>query len=208
MTERQVSRNQWRRMLAVVVATLAVPIIPFLVVGELPGQSWLEGAESRGGAVGSAGAVLLAMDVFLPIPSSIIGTLLGARLGLAVGFAWSCLGLVIGHMIGFGIGRLWPARFAPAVADVPSGLAVLLSRPVPVFAEAVAMGAGATRMPLRTYAFWCITGDVIYALVLAANGAQFLPEKVVIWALLLPLALPVLSWLLWKGWQQRRRANS
>ncbi|MDX2020073.1 MAG: hypothetical protein SF187_07510 [Deltaproteobacteria bacterium] len=200
-------KREWRKIVAVVLATLAIPIIPFLVVGELPGQQWLEGHSARGLGVGGTGAVLLAMDVLLPIPSSLVGTLMGARLGVAAGFAWVAAGLIVGHLIGFALGRLWPARFAPTVAQAPTGLAVFLSRPVPVFAEAVAIAAGAARLPLGTYVLWCVSGDALYALVLAANGAQFLPENMVVWALLLPMALPVISWLAWRVWQRRKRAN-
>lgn len=197
---------QWQKPAAVVVATLCIPLIPFLVVGELPGQRWLESGGASGVGVGATGALLLATDVLLPMPSSIVGTLLGARLGVLAGFAWAWAGLVLGHMIGFALGRMWPARFAPTVAYAPTALAVFLSRPVPVFAEAVAIAAGATRLPMRVYAPWCVAGDAVYALVLAANGAQFLPQNMAWWAWLLPMALPVVSWLAWRAWQQRKGA--
>lgn len=200
-------KAEWPKVIAVLVTTLAVPLIPFLAVGELPGQRWLQSAGASGLGVGAAGAGLLAMDVLLPIPSSIVGTLLGARLGVTAGFAWACAGLVLGHMLGFALGRLWPARFAPTVAKAPTGWVIFLSRPVPVFAEAVALAAGATRVPLRTYALWCVGGDALYAIVLAANGARFLPNNMVLWALLLPMGLPAISWLGWKAWQHRKRAS-
>lgn len=200
-------KAEWPKVIAVVVATLAIPIIPFVVVGELPGQRWLESSTASDLGVGATGAGLLAMDVLLPIPSSIVSTLLGARLGVAAGFAWACAGMVLGHMIGFALGRLWPARFAPTLANAPSGWVIFVSRPVPVLAEAVALAAGATRVPLRTYALWCVAGDALYTLVLVANGAQFLPKNMVLWALLLPMGLPAMTWLSWKIWQRRQSTN-
>ena len=187
--------------------TLAIPIIPFLVVGELPGQNWLQGTGLPALGLGLAGAALLALDVLLPIPSSILGTLLGARLGLWAGFAWTFTGLLLGHIIGFSLGRLWPARFAPDIAATPTGIAVFLSRPVPVFAEAVAIAAGAARLPWRTYVFWCLPGDAIYAGALATVGAHFLPEKQFLFALAIPMLLPVLTWFAWKLWQRRTRTR-
>lgn len=187
--------------------TLCIPTIPFVVVGELPGQTWLQGTGLPALGLGLTGAALLALDVLLPIPSSILGTLLGARLGLWPGFAWTLTGLFVGHLIGFSLGRLWPARFAPDIARAPTGIAVFLSRPVPVFAEAVAIAAGAARLPWRTYVLWCLPGDAIYAAALATVGAQLVPEKHFILALAIPMLLPVLAWLAWKFWQRRIRTR-
>jgi uncharacterized membrane protein YdjX (TVP38/TMEM64 family) len=203
----QQNTKHWRSVVAVVVTTIAIPIIPFVIVGELPGQQWLQASGTSAFGFGFTGAVLLTLDVVLPIPSSIVGTLLGARLGIFVGFLWTFFGLFVGHLIGFSLGRLWPARFAPTLAHTPTGIAVFLSRPVPVFAEAVAIAAGASRLPWRTYLPWCLAGDAIYAAGLATNGAHFLPEKLFLPALLLPMGLPVLSWGAWKLWQRAKRAK-
>lgn len=199
--------KQWRRIIAVVVATIAIPIIPFVIVGELPGQQWLQASGTSAFGFGFTGAALLALDVLLPVPSSIVGTLLGARLGVAYGILCTLAGLLLGHVIGFSLGRLWPVRFAPETAHTPTGIVVFLSRPVPVFAEAVAIAAGATRLPWRTYLPWCIAGDAIYAAALATNGAHFLPDKLILPALLLPMGLPVASWSAWKIWQSTKRAK-
>ena len=195
--------RHWRRIVAVAAITLAIPIVPFLVVGELPGQKWLQGTGLPALGLGITGAALLALDVLLPIPSSILGTLLGARLGLWAGFAWTLTGLFAGHLIGFSLGRLWPARFAPDIAAAPTGIAVFLSRPVPVFAEAIAIAAGAARLPWRTYVLWCLAGDAIYAAALVTVGAQLVPEKHLLLALAIPMLLPVLAWRAWKFGQRR-----
>jgi len=199
--------KHWRRIIVVVVATIAIPIIPFVIVGELPGQQWLQASGTSALGFGFTGAALLTLDVLLPIPSSIVGTLLGARLGFFYGFLSTFSGLLVGHVVGFSLGRLWPARFAPETAHTPTGIAVFLSRPVPVFAEAVAIAAGATRLPWRIYLPWCLAGDAIYAAALATNGAHFLPGKLILPALMLPMGLPVFSWAAWKFWRGTKRAK-
>ena len=184
-----------KRALLVLACALLIPIVPFAVIGELPGERWLNAAGEDQLQFGLTGAALLALDVLLPIPSSIIGALLGGRLGLGAGFVWSFSGLVVGHVLGYALGRLVPERWASELPAAPSWIAVLLSRPVPVFAEALAIAAGAERMPLAAFASSAALGDAIYAAALAANGAALLPDG--LWGVGLagPMLVPVLGYL-------------
>ena len=184
-----------KRALLVLACALLIPIVPFVVIGELPGERWLQAAGSDQLRFGLTGAGLLLADVLVPIPSSIIGALLGARLGLTAGFGWCFLGLFAGHALGYALGRLVPQRWASELPAAPSWIALLLSRPVPVFAEALSIAAGAERMPLAAFASSAALGDVIYAAALVANGAALLPEGM--WAVGLagPMLVPVLGYL-------------
>lgn len=184
-----------KRVLLVLTCALLIPIIPFAVIGELPGERWLNAAGSGPLGFGATGAALLMLDVLLPIPSSIVGALLGGRLGLLPGFGWIFFGLVAGHAIGYALGRLVPERWASDLPAAPSWIAVLVSRPVPVFAEALAIAAGAERMPLVAYASSVVLGDAIYAAALAANGAALLPDGLWGVGLVGPMLLPVVGYL-------------
>lgn len=62
-----------------VVLLLAVPLVPFALIGELPGVEWV--ADPDLAVVSALGVLLLAGDVFLPVPSSVVAVFLGARLG-------------------------------------------------------------------------------------------------------------------------------
>ncbi|MDV3243344.1 MAG: hypothetical protein LOY00_16495, partial [Methylocaldum sp.] len=64
-----------RQLILVVSTALAIPIIPFLVIGELPGERWPSATADNALRFGFLGGVLLAGDALLPIPSSVIGTL-------------------------------------------------------------------------------------------------------------------------------------
>ena len=185
-------------MILVLLAALLIPIVPFLVVGNLPGERWLPGADDSELTFGAVGAALLACDVLLPIPSSIIGSVLGARLGMATGAGWTLLGLCAGNFVGFGVGRLLPRRYSASLPATPSALVCFLSRPVPVLAEAVCFAAGATRMGPWSFAVACVTGNAAYALAMAANGAALLPDRFVGPGLILPMSVPVVAWLIWR----------
>lgn len=190
------------------VTTVAVPLVPFALVGELPSHVWLAATDGHAVQIGSFGALLLAADLLLPIPSSVVGALLGARLGPALGFTFCLAGLICGHSLGYALGRLWPARWAPRHAPRTSPWIVLLSRPIPVVAEAAALSAGAARMPWQRFFLACITGDALYAFALVASGAHFLPKGAWAPALLAPIGIPVAGTLLWRRFSRRKAPPS
>ncbi|HTU57662.1 MAG TPA: VTT domain-containing protein [Polyangiales bacterium] len=189
-----------KRALVVLMCALLVPIVPFVMIGELPGERWLNGAGSDSLRFGTTGAGLLALDLLLPIPSSIIGALLGGRLGFVAGGLWCFIGLFVGHCVGYALGRLTPARWTSGARGRSSAswIALLASRPIPVFAEALALAAGAERMPLSAFVGSVAIGDAIYAAALAADGAALLPEGTWGIGLLLPMLLPVVGYLAWR----------
>ena len=201
-----------RRVLVVLACSALVPLVPFLIVGELPGDRWLSAQRHDDQTLGAAGAALLAADLLLPVPSSVIGALLGARLGFVAGFAFALTGLCAGALLGYALGRLLPLRFTssrdaadgPSLRRAPALLIVLLSRPVPVLAEAVAITAGVTRMPAREFTLGMVTGNALYAAALAGDGAALLPGQLAGPGLVLPMLLPVVSWLAWRFMQRRK----
>ena len=192
--------RNYGRLVAVVVTAAVLLSLPFLLIGELPGERWLSAADARAPLFAALGALLLAADVLLPVPSSAVGLMLGARLGLLFGFATCLLGLILGHVIGYGLGRLAPRRWAPSTPRAPSMLGIFLSRPVPMLAEALALSAGATRMPIRHFLMSAALGDAVYAAVLSAAGAELLPTGAYVTALIVPMLLIAVA-----GWAARRR---
>jgi uncharacterized membrane protein YdjX (TVP38/TMEM64 family) len=198
------TRSKWLRALGVLVAAMLVPIIPFAIIGELPGERWLESSSTHGLSFGALGAALLALDVVLPIPSSILGALLGGRLGFTLGFAWAWIGLCTGQIAGYALGRLLPSRWASELPSTPTFALVFLSRPVPVLAEAVAIAAGVERLAFDRFLVTGALGNAIYAAAMAADGAALLPQGVLGPGLILPMLLPVVAYVGWKRWAVRR----
>ncbi len=194
------------RKIVLIIIALLVPIIPFLIIGEIPGEKWLSGTDDNALLFGLTGASLLTSDILLPIPSSIVGTLLGARLGIISGWVWTWSGLMIGNVIGFTVGRYLLTSLKAKMSETPTQVILFLSRPVPVFAEAAAITAGAAKTGIRRFLIACAAGNAIYAGVLSINGALLLPKSLVGPGLVLPMALPVVTWLIWR-WCTRQRKS-
>jgi len=173
--------------------------VPFLVIGELPGERWLSATDDHSVLFALAGAGLLAADVLLPIPSSIVGTMLGARLGFGAGFAAAFAGLMAGQSAVYVVSRCLLRERRGALPAAPTLAAVFLSRPVPVLAEAVAVVAGAARVSWPQLLLACGSGNLIYAGALALNGSQLVPGALIGPGLLLPMLLPVAGWLIWRA---------
>lgn len=192
------------RLVLVIVVALLIPILPFVVIGELPGEAWVEAQGDDALRFGAAGAAILAADILVPVPSSIVGTLLGARLGFLPGFLWAFLGLLAGNLAGFGLGRFVHRRGDRDVPDAPARAVVILSRPVPVLAEAMTFAAGATGMGVLPFLLAIGLGNAAYAAALAGSGAAWLPDGLAGPGLVVPLAIPVVGWALWKAVARRR----
>jgi uncharacterized membrane protein YdjX (TVP38/TMEM64 family) len=187
-----------RQTALIVGVALCVPLLPFIVIGELPGERWLSANDDHAWLFALTGAAVLAADVLLPIPSSIVGTMLAARLGFGAGFAAAFAGMMVGQSAAYFVSRALLRKRAGALPVAPTLMAVFLSRPVPVLAEAVAVAAGAARLSWPQFLLACGAGNFIYAAALALNGAQLLPCDMTGAGLLLPMLLPAMAWLVWR----------
>ena len=119
----------------------------------------LTGPGARSGIVAIAVVLLLALDVLLPVPSSVVSTAAGAALGFLPGLLASTAGMTLGSILGYACGRMWglpltrhvvrekdlehvSARFQQGAA-----WALAVMRPVPVLAEASSLFAGVAGVP-------------------------------------------------------------
>jgi uncharacterized membrane protein YdjX (TVP38/TMEM64 family) len=195
-----------RRATWILACALLIPLVPFLILGELPGERWLSAHDGNAQYFAAVGAALLALDVLLPIPSSIVGWLLGARLGFTAGFAAAFVGLAVGNVVGYWLGRLLPQRYAVELPATPSLLALFASRPVPVLAEAAVIAAGVARVDFRGVCISAGLGNALYAALLAWAGAASLPEDWLGPAFLVPFVLPVGAWAVWRISRRQQRA--
>lgn len=187
-----------RRTLLIIAAAVCVPLLPFIVIGELPGERWLSSSDASALQFALVGAGLLAADGLLPIPSSLIGTMLAARLGPGPGFAATFGGLMLGQVGLYAISRWLLRSRRDTLPAAPTLAVVFLSRPVPVLAEAVAAAAGAARLSWPQFLLACGGGNALYAAALALNGAQLLAGDPLGPGLLLPMAVPVIGWMIWR----------
>ena len=195
-----------QRGLLIIAAAVCIPLVPFFIIGEMPGERWLSATDDHAWLFALAGAGLLASDILLPIPSSIVGTMLGARLGFAAGFLATFAGLMTGQVIAYAASRWLLRRERADLPAAPTLTAIFLSRPVPVLAEAMALAAGASNLRWSQFLLACGSGNLIYALALALNGAELVPGALLGPGLILPMLLPVAAWLIWR--RVRRSTSS
>lgn len=193
-----------RLALALTVA-LGLIALPFLLLGELPGERWLLERTGDPLAMGATGAALLAADVLLPVPSSVVGALMGGRLDLAPALLWTWSGLMAGNVLGYLVGRLglgWVRARLPVEVSVP---ALMLSRPVPALAEAMVLAAGATGLPWRVFLGAAAVANLLLTLAFVGYGRAVLSAALTGPALAGALAIPAAAWLVWH-WQRRGSA--
>ena len=130
----------------------------------------------------SLGVGLLIADVLLPVPSSLVMVAHGALFGVWVGTLLSLVGSVGAALFGFAIGRrggqLLTRVVSPeerARADYLLGrwgsLAIVVTRPIPVLAETVAIMAGTSPMSWSRVALASLVGSLPPALLYALTGA-------------------------------------
>jgi hypothetical protein len=56
------------RLIIVVLLAVLIPVVPFVLLGELPGERWLSAADDNALQFALTGAGLLAADALLPVP--------------------------------------------------------------------------------------------------------------------------------------------
>ena len=125
---------------------------------------------------------LLALDVFLPVPSSIVSTAAGVLLGFTTGAAVVWLGMMAACVMGYALGARASAaarrfvgddglRRADALARRYGDWTIVICRPVPVLAEASVIFAGLVRAPFARFLTITALTNLGIALGYAAFGA-------------------------------------
>jgi uncharacterized membrane protein YdjX (TVP38/TMEM64 family) len=185
---------------------LLVPVLPFLLFGGRF-EDWLRGmSEDPPSATATCLVVvgLLATDIFLPIPSSVISTLSGWQLGWLLGTVSTWTGMNLGAVFGFALAKRFGSGFAlwfsrgedlermRGLIDRFGPSVLVVTRAMPVFAEASVLIAGIHQLSWRRFVPAVVTSNLGIAVAYAAFGDvaerhQWLPL-----ALGVAIALPVL----------------
>ena len=163
---------------------LAVPVVPFLLFGpslEEQIKGWLD-ASMPAAAVAATVVGLLAVDVFLPVPSSFVSTFAGGVLGFPAATAASWLGMTAGAALAFALARVFGRPLAMWLSGSEDlgrvdrlsrrygPLVLVLSRPVPVLAEASVLLLGTTRLRWRWFLLPVMLANLGIAAVYSALG--------------------------------------
>lgn len=209
------------RWTLVSIAVLALILVPFLIFEEQVtalAVSLTESGRSQAFVAVAIGS-LLAFDVFLPIPSSIISVGAGALLGFVPGASVVWAGMTIGCLIAYSVGKRSASQARKLVGE--DGLerasqlarnygdyAIVLCRPIPVLAEASVIFAGLVRVPWRRFTFLTSAANLGIALGYAAVGAYSMTVDSTVLAFFGAITLPGILALGLKWWLGRRTATA
>jgi uncharacterized membrane protein YdjX (TVP38/TMEM64 family) len=169
------------------VLLIGILLLPFLLFEEQFNAFALEVTKSGTSRWVAGGSIfaLLALDVFLPVPSSIVSTAAGILLGLWKGAAIVWAGMTIGSMFAYALGT----RGAPVAKRLVGedgltnaerlfrqygDIAIVVCRPIPVLAEASVVFAGLTRASYSRFLLLNALSNLGIAFGYAAFGAYSL----------------------------------
>ncbi len=194
---------RWALLWVIVIGLVLIPFFLF----EEEFNAWA--AQLTGGGVpralaAAAIAALLASDVLLPVPSSIVSTGAGVLLGFVTGTAVVWGGMMVGCVIAYALGaraagaarRLVGAeslRRAEALAARHGAWAIVICRPVPVLAEASTIVAGLVHAPLRPFLALTAMANLGIAAGYAAVGAFAMRVESFLLAFAGALLIPALA---------------
>lgn len=173
-----------RTFLLLVVIGLFI-IVPFCLFGDAI-TAWtsrlIEHADANRAYTGAILILLLAVDIVMPIPSSLVSTACGMTLGFAGGALASFAGMSISATTGYLIGCTASPAVKRMIGETEiawlkafqqrNGVWMLLAlRPVPVLAEASILFSGLSRQPLPGVVIATLLGNMAVSLAYAAVGA-------------------------------------
>lgn len=212
-----------KRFLLIVLVTLIVFVSLFLV-GRHWGflapeaiRAWLEGMQESGAGRVKVALVLIGlmgMDLFFPVPSSLVmalaGMFYGAFLGAVVAFAASMFTAVLGFAACRLGGQVWVRRIVGEEDIERVGewferygvFAIVISRPIPMLTEVISCLAGMSAMRVRTFLVATAVGHLpvcVFYSFIGSKGDFADPWPVIA----VSLAVPALIGLAYRWWSRR-----
>lgn len=164
-------------------------------------------------AAGPLGVVLLASDIILPIPTTVVIGAMGAVLGTASGAFWGWVGLTLAGWTGYGLAKLggtaWKSRLVTpeeearfgSLFDHHGGLAVVISRMLPILPEVLSILAGLYGMKPARFGVAVTLGSLPPALLFSWIGST--AREAPLLAVLLLTGFTGAIWLGYLSWISR-----
>lgn len=185
---------------------LLIPAIPFAVLGDSFEQSQLDWLQNRHDPAMLAWGVggLLAIDLFLPVPSTAVCTYAGGTLSFWVALVSSFGGILVGNLVGFSLARTLGRPFAVRFANDTDirwldtlsqkwGLLVLIvTRAIPLLAEAAVLLMGVSRLSWGKFLIGVLPANLIITFVYVSIGAWFRESPALTIAIFASAVLPLI----------------
>ncbi|MBN1877445.1 MAG: VTT domain-containing protein [Anaerolineae bacterium] len=178
--------NRTLRWSLLVSMILALILVPFLLFGEqieMWTHNFVEATSQQPLKVALVLGGLLGGDILLPVPSSLASTAAGFALGFLRGMLTSWIGMTVSCLLGFWVGAKFGRPFAGRlVGDAEivrleqlhqrfGDWVIIVSRPVPVLAEASILLAGIGKMHFGRFLFLTFLSNLGISAVYATVGA-------------------------------------
>ena len=174
-------RSRWLILSLLLLTVIVGPFIAFEDDFERVGRQITNGEMARWPAAVALGG-FLALDILLPVPSSMVSTAAGALLGFAAGTLVIWLGMTAGCLFGYALGTRSSALArrlvgvdglarAARVAEAYGDWGLVISRPVPVLAEASVIAAGLIGASFPRFTILTTLSNLGIAAAYAAVGA-------------------------------------
>jgi len=198
------------RPLLLIAGALLVPVVPFLLLGESFEEQVAAWVRQEWSPQTQFGLIVAALstDILLPIPSSAVSTYAGGVLGFASGTLASWVGMTAGACLGYGLARLagrpLAARFAgekdltrvQELARRYGATALVLTRPLPILAEACVLLMGVVRLRWSLFLVAVMLSNLAVSATYAAFGQWFEASDSLPVALGISLIVPLIfTWL-------------
>jgi uncharacterized membrane protein YdjX (TVP38/TMEM64 family) len=201
------------RQLLLIAALLAIPVVPFLIFGERLEARIVDALslDLSPGTVALAVFGLLAADMVLPVPSSVVITFAGRVLGFWDGVAVAWCGMTAGAVLAFGLVRVFGRPLArrlsndrelartDALASRWGVFVLVLTRPIPVLAEASVLWMGTTRLEWWRFLVAVGLSNLGLAAAYAGLGNRVPLPVAIATAVALPLVSAAVARRLWPG---------
>ena len=208
-----------KRTLLLVLGLAAVVLLSKLVLEDMLGLDLVDEANAwiarAGGGSALAVVLLLAIDMLIPIPSSLVMILSGAAFGVVWGSVISLVGSIGGEWLGFELVRRYGRRLsARLIGDEEfvrfnrfferhGAAAVLVTRPLPIVMETMSIVAGLSTMKRSVFLAVSLAGTAPIVLVYAYAGAFSREAGTIVPAVVILAAVMTASWL----WYRTRLAR-
>ena len=161
-------------------------VLPLIFL-ETPLSAYVDAALAWAGtnkvAVSLIVITALMADVILPVPNGLTNTLSGMSLGWGLSSIVVWIGLNLGACVGYFLGRMAARPIAKKIISNEefndaekalknfNTLGLILSRPVPGFAELIVISAGLSKMPFKNFISVVAITNLGVAIVFSGIGA-------------------------------------
>jgi len=211
-TPSPITGKSWLLPTLLITVVLILPLLLFVFWGETflsVAEQWQTDPPGRW-ALAAAVTAILASDVFLPVPSGPISTLAGSQLGIVLGTASSTIGMTLGSLLAFALAKTWGRPLAlhtwstNHLAEIETACAnhgvwmLILSRPLPILAEACVLLVGALQMRWQQFLPTVLVSNFLIAATYSVLGQQAADYGWLPMAVCASIGVPVLITWWWR----------